>query len=67
MALEQGRSQGKPVKFFFPSSIAVYGFKNPSEKETAGAISEDSFLNPVTMYGCNKLYCEHLGTYYSQH
>ena len=24
LALEQGRSQGKPIKFFFPSSIAVY-------------------------------------------
>ena len=27
LAMEQGRSQGKPVKFFFPSSIAVYGLK----------------------------------------
>ena len=26
LALEQGRSQGRSVKFFFPSSIAVYGF-----------------------------------------
>ena len=67
LALEQGRSQGKPVKFFFPSSIAVYGLKNRAEKLTAGIISEDRFLGPVTMYGCNKLYCEHLGTYYSQH
>ena len=24
-------------------------------------------LHPTTMYGCNKLYCEHLGRYYSQH
>ena len=67
LALEQGRSQGKPVKFFFPSSIAVYGLKNKSEKQKVGTISEDKFLNPFTMYGCNKLYCEHLGTYYSQH
>ena len=67
LALEQGRSQGKPVKFFFPSSIAVYGLKDRSEKQIAGTISENSFLNPVTMYGCNKLYCEHLGTYYSRH
>ena len=67
LALEQGRSQGKPVKFFFPSSIAVYGLKNRAEKHAAGIISEDRFLGPVTMYGCNKLYCEHLGTYYSQH
>src|SRR5205085_11945072 len=25
------------------------------------------FLNPTTMYGCNKLYCEHLGGYYARH
>lgn len=67
LALEQGRSQGEPVKFFFPSSIAVYGLKSLSEKQSSGAISEKNFLNPVTMYGCNKLYCEHIGTYYSRH
>ena len=67
LALEQGKSQENPIKFFFPSSIAVYGLKNKSEKHSVGAISENSYLNPVTMYGCNKLYCEHLGTYYSYH
>ena len=67
LAIEQGRSQGKPIKFFFPSSIAVYGFKNLDEKNAAGAIMEDSYRNPFTMYGCNKLYCEHLGTYYSRY
>ena len=67
LALEQGRSQGKPIKFFFPSSIAVYGLKNLAEKQSAGIISEGNFLNPATIYGCNKLYCEHLGTYYSRH
>ena len=67
LALEQGRSQGKQIKFFFPSSIAVYGFKNLEEKKFAGAIKEKSYRNPSTMYGCNKLYCEHLGSYYSNH
>ena len=67
LALEQGRSQGKAIKFFFPSSIAVYGFKNLEEKISAGAVKEDSFRNPKTMYGCNKLYCEHLGAYYTNH
>ena len=66
LALEQGRSQGNPVNFFFPSSIAVYGLKNRDTKQAAGIIAEDKFLGPVTMYGCNKLYCEHIGTYYSQ-
>ena len=35
LALEQGRSQGKSIKFFFPSSIAVYGLKTKIEKQTA--------------------------------
>ena len=65
LALEQGRSQGKQIKFFFPSSIAVYGLKNYKEKQSAGAVKENSFRNPLTMYGCNKLYCEHLGSYYA--
>jgi len=67
LALEQGRSQGKQIKFFFPSSIAAYGLKNLEEKELAGAIKENSYRNPSTMYGCNKLYCEHLGSYYSNY
>ena len=67
LALEQGRSQGKQIKFFFPSSIAVYGLKNLKEKEFAGSIKENSYRNPSTMYGCNKLYCEHLGIYYANY
>ena len=65
LAIEQGRSQGTQLKFFFPSSIAVYGFKNLDQKIAAGTIKENSHRNPHTMYGCNKLYCEHLGNYYS--
>ena len=65
LALEQGRSQGIQIKFFFPSSIAVYGLKNIEEKMSAGAVKENSYNNPLTMYGCNKLYCEHLGSYYA--
>ena len=45
----------------------MYGLKDRVEKRAAGIISEDRVLAPVTMYGCNKLYCEHLGAYYSQH
>ena len=65
LAIEQGRSQGTKIKFFFPSSIAVYGFKNLDEKKAAGTVKENSYKNPHTMYGCNKLYCEHIGNYYS--
>ena len=28
---------------------------------------EDDWNKPITMYGCNKLYCEHLGRYYAKH
>ena len=65
LAMEQAQSHGKVVKFFFPSSIAVYGLPSLEEKLTAGAIKEDDFRYPQTMYGCNKLYCESLGDYYS--
>ena len=30
-------------------------------------VREWEWNQPRTMYGCNKLYCELLGTYYSQH
>ena len=67
LALEQGQSQGKQIKFFFPSSIAVYGLNSLKEKKSAGAVKEYSYLNPFTMYGCNKLYCEYLGRYYANY
>ena len=51
------------IKFFFASSIAIYSLN----KKNASAINEDEFCNPNNMYGCNKLYCEKLGTYFSQH
>jgi nucleoside-diphosphate-sugar epimerase len=30
-------------------------------------VKEDEWAHPTTMYGCNKLYCEQLGTYYARH
>ncbi|MCI0362917.1 MAG: GDP-mannose 4,6-dehydratase [Phycisphaerales bacterium] len=67
LAAEQARSHGQRVKFIFPSSIAVYGMPSVEIKGEAGAVGEDEFCRPITMYGCNKLYCEHLGRYYSHH
>jgi threonine 3-dehydrogenase len=55
----------KPVKFLFPSSIAVYGFADQAAKRAGGKVKEDEWNAPHTMYGCNKLYCEKLGVYYS--
>jgi nucleoside-diphosphate-sugar epimerase len=65
LAAEQARSHGRRVKFVFPSSIAVYGLPDLKTKTAAGAVQEDEFCTPHTMYGCNKLYCEHLGRYYA--
>lgn len=67
LAVEQSQWQGRPVKFIYPSSIAAYGLPSLDVKNTAGKVKEADWLTPITMYGCNKLYCEHLGRYYSRH
>jgi nucleoside-diphosphate-sugar epimerase len=55
------------VVFLYPSSIAAYGLPDLESKLKAGKVHEDQFNHPTTMYGCNKLYCEELGRYYSRH
>ncbi|MSQ90366.1 MAG: NAD-dependent epimerase/dehydratase family protein [Phycisphaerales bacterium] len=67
LAAEQARSHGRTVKFFFPSSIAVYGMPDLATKRASGSVREDQFCEPHTMYGCNKLAGEHLGRYYAHH
>jgi len=67
LAIEQSRWHGAPVKFIFPSSIAVYGLPSRAAKKQAGKVKEQEWNAPSTMYGCNKLYCEHLGRYYAKH
>jgi threonine 3-dehydrogenase len=67
LAIEQSRWHGASVKFLFPSSIAVYGLPTVAVKKQAGKVKENEWTFPITMYGCNKLYCEHLGRYYSTH
>jgi nucleoside-diphosphate-sugar epimerase len=66
-AQRQGESHGRPVVFLYPSSIAAYGLPSLEVKRAAGKVKEDQYNQPTTMYGCNKLYCEHLGRYYSRH
>lgn len=66
-AQRQGESHGRPVVFFYPSSIAAYGLPDLATKAAAGKVKEDDFNFPTTMYGANKLYCEHLGRYYGRH
>lgn len=65
-AQHEAESHGKPVVFMYPSSIAVYGLPGREAKAHAGTVKEDEWTHPTTMYGCNKLYCEQLGHYYSR-
>jgi nucleoside-diphosphate-sugar epimerase len=66
-AQHEAESHGRPVVFLYPSSIAVYGLPDLTTREQAGPVREDQWTSPTTMYGCNKLYCEHLGRYYAHH
>ncbi len=66
-AHHEGESHGRPVVFMYPSSIAAYGLPDLDAKTRAQRVREDEWNVPITMYGCNKLYCEHLGRYYARH
>src|SRR5471032_1889546 len=66
-AQKQGESHGRPVVFVYPSSIATYGIPGVAAKARAGRVREDEYAHQQTMYGCNKLYCEELGRYYTRH
>jgi nucleoside-diphosphate-sugar epimerase len=67
LAVEEARAGERTVPFLFPSSIAVYGLPDTTAKRAAGRVAEEAWLTPVTMYGCNKLYAEHLGRYVARH
>ena len=67
LSIDQSMLRGRPVKFIYASSIAAYGMPDLETKKKAGRVHEDEYLHPITMYGCNKLYCEHLGRYYAKH
>jgi threonine 3-dehydrogenase len=67
LAVEQSSWQRRSIKFLYPSSIAVYGIADLDTKAASAKVREDQFNKPITMYGCNKLYCEHLGRYYANH
>jgi len=66
-AQREGESHGRSVLFLYPSSVAAYGLPTLAAKVQAGRVREDEWNTPRTMYGCNKLYCEHLGRYYARY
>jgi nucleoside-diphosphate-sugar epimerase len=67
LAARQSRATGERVKVLFPSSIAVYGLPDLTTKMRVGKVKESEWLQPRTMYGINKRYCEELGRYYSRY
>jgi nucleoside-diphosphate-sugar epimerase len=68
LASRQTRTHSRPVKFIYPSSIAAYGIPDLEAKQRQGrVVREDEWCFPATMYGVNKLACEHLGRYYAQY
>lgn len=66
LAADQSEWRGEPVLFIFPSSIAAYGMPDLETKAKFPRVREWEWNYPTTMYGCNKLYCELLGIYYSE-
>ncbi len=67
LAAQQSEWRGRPVQFIFPSSVAAYGMPDLETKAAYPRVREWEWNYPTTMYGCNKLYGELLGTYYSRH
>ena len=51
----------KPIRFVFPSSIAVYGLPSRAAKAATPPVGEDESLDPLTLYGAQKIYIERLG------
>jgi threonine 3-dehydrogenase len=67
LASEQSQWRNQPIQFIFPSSIAAYGLPDRESKHHFARVREFEWNQPRTMYGCNKLYCEMLGSYFSKY
>ena len=67
LASEQSQWRNRAIQFIFPSSLAAYGLPDRESKQLYTRVREFEWNQPRTMYGCNKLYCEMLGSYFSKH
>jgi threonine 3-dehydrogenase len=67
LAAEQSQWRSRPIQFLFPSSIAIYGMPDLESKDLYNRVREWEWNQPRTMYGCNKVYGEMLGTYFCKH
>lgn len=66
LSVTQSKRRNQRVRFLFPSSIAVYGRPTAPSVLHTQPVHEQDWNAPRTMYGCNKLACEHLGRYYTE-
>jgi nucleoside-diphosphate-sugar epimerase len=67
LAADQSEWKREAVTFIYPSSVAAFGMGSLENKAANPRPKEWEWNNPITMYGCNKLYGETLGIYYSKH
>jgi nucleoside-diphosphate-sugar epimerase len=67
LSVQQFDRTNQPVLFFYPSSIAVYGLPHKTNDTDTEKVTENQYLNPITLYGTNKLACEQLGIYFSNY
>jgi len=67
LSVQQFDRTNQAILFFYPSSIAAYGLPNKNNNPDAEKVTENQYLNPITLYGTNKLACEQLGVYFSNH
>ena len=67
-AQKEGESHGRPVVVPLPELDRRLRPARPRRPRPApGGSGRTTGTCPTTMYGCNKLYCEHLGRYYARH
>ena len=66
LSRETASHRGAPVRFLFPSSIAVYGLPDADRKREAGAVEETQWVAPAGLYGCHKVCGEMLGSYWTR-
>ncbi len=67
LAQREAESHGRPSSSCTRRRLPLTACRDLETKHAAGRVGEDQWTYPTTMYGCNKLYCEHLGRYYAEH
>jgi nucleoside-diphosphate-sugar epimerase len=56
---------GRSIRMMYPSSIAAYGIPDAGAKASLGAIRENECNQPSGVYGCNKIYGELMGRFFT--